>query len=267
MRKLGAGDLCILGVAIASGLRAFAAWRYFGAVLEPDTALYAQGGVGLFPSPLGRLVGMGGVAAVAALNVAANVVLVYAIAGVARRMGGRPWVAVLVFAATPLSWWTIFAGVDTAAAALIVGAFAWGYGLRHLWWFAAASLFHLAALLVVAAYVAVLHRAAALWLLLVGVALALATPYRSVVLDVNPRTVAASAILTALLAGLTAPFWLGRSAVLVLPALAGGALAAGLVSSGAIETNARYMLPAVAIGSAVLGGPYAVGPLMGGWRP
>jgi hypothetical protein len=225
-------------------------------VLIPDTSLYTQGGIGLYPSPLGRAIGLLGEPGLAAFNAAANVVLIYAIAGVARRMGGRPWVGALVFVVTPLSWWTMFAGVDTIAAALIVGAFAWGVGMSHLRWFAGAVLVHPAALLIVAAYVAVLHRAAAFWLLLVGVLVAVASPYRAVVFDLDPRTATMTALLTLLLAALTVPFYFGAGAILAVPAFLGGAAAAGLVSGGAIETNCRYMLPAVAIGSAMLAGPY-----------
>jgi hypothetical protein len=89
---------------------------------------------------------------------------------------------------------------------------------------------------------------AAIALAAAGTALAIATPYRALVLELDPLIVASSAMATAAVFALTFLPWLPRLE-LAVPAIVGGALAAGLVASSAWETNCRYMLPAVAIGA------------------
>lgn len=241
----------VWALAALSGARAAVGYLVFGATLTPDTGLYAAGGIGLFPSPFGRAIGNLGEPGIAALNVVACVLLVVAVAQGAAKVGGRPWLAALVVVACPLSWWTMFAGVDTIAAALIVAGFAHGRGALPVQWFAAV-LFHLQALLVVLSYLIVAHRRLALWLAVGGLALCLATPYRGLVLDLSPFVATTSALVTVLVFALCMLplFFSGRVAlVMTVPAIAGGALSAGLCASAAFETNMRYMLPAVAIGA------------------
>lgn len=245
----------VLLLAAIAGARALFAWR-LGWYLEPDAELYAQGGVGLFPSPLGRLVGVGGLHALGVLNVVANVLLVLAVARGAELLGGRGWVAALVFNLAPLGVWSMFVGVDAAAAAALVAAMVWGHGrpgLRLLLLVVGVML-HPALLLVVVAYLVVIRPVPALWLTAAGMALALATPYRGIVLDLDPFRVLTAAAITAAFYALTLPAFIARSVLLVLPAVAGGSLAAGLVASSSLESNCRYLLPAVAIGSLSLGG-------------
>lgn len=245
--------MIVVLLAIAAGVRAAVAYFMFGATLDPDTSLYAQGGVGLFPSPAGRLLGVGGQPALALGNIAANVVLVLAVARMAAQLGGRPRFAAAVFVLCPLSWWTIFAGVDTIAAALLLASFVWMPYRWHLAGFGAAVAFHPAALLVVVAYLAIARLRLALWLVAGGLGLAIATPYRAMVLHLDPLTVATGAIATAGIFLLCCPVYLSPVARFVVPAIAGGSIAAGLMAGASWETNARYMLPAVAIGSASLG--------------
>lgn len=236
---------------LLGAVKALGAWALLDPrpELVPDTALYAQGGVGLFPSPLGRLVGVGGVPAIVALNVVSNALLVLGCI----RLAGSRWAGVVALLA-PLGVWSIFAGMDTAAACALVwaaseldrGRVARSAGLGAL-----AVGFHMAAILVVGAFV--LQRRSGRLVLVLGaisVALAAATPYRSALLELDPWLVVTGAIATAAVYLLTfAPFVLRL--VPALPAIAGGALASGLVAGHPWETNCRYMLPAVAVGAGV----------------
>lgn len=250
------GRRVILLLAVAAGARALASYVWLGAVLEPDTELYAAGGLGLFPSPLGRLIGCGGVELLAAANAGANVLLVLGAAELARARGGRPILAALIALLAPLAAWSIFASVDTIGAACVVWALIaleCGHRKRSAGLGALAAGFHLAAILVLAALVVWRARARARLLLppvaAVGLVLALLTPYRAIVLELRPFTAASSAAATLGVFALTFLPWLLRLE-LVLPIAAGGAIAAGLVSSSTWETNCRYMLPAVPVAAA-----------------
>lgn len=241
----GALSRLVYGVAAIAGVRALVFWIVARAALDPDTSLYARGGLGLFPSPLGRLVGNGGEWGIALFNVAANVLLVLGAAQLARRHGGRPLLAASIALAAPLALWTIFAAMDTAAAAAIVWALA--LGRRSL--LAVAVGLHLAALLVAVALVAREARVRVVaGLAAVGLVLLLATPYRSV-LSIDMGLVASSAAITVGVFALTfAPFV--RRIAPALPIVLGGAVAAGLVAGAAWQTNMRYTLPAVPVAAA-----------------
>lgn len=241
-RRRIAADLVVSVAAGLAGARALFAWLAWRADLDPDTGLYAQGGLGIFPSPLGRIVGNGGPWAIALVNVAANIVLVFAVAALADRLGGSGSRAALIVLVTPLALWSMFASVDTVAAALVVSGLAWG---RRGLAFASAVGFHLAALLVVASS----RRRLWVYGCVVGVPLLLLTPYRGLLLEVDPVRVVSSAAATAAVFALTfAPFLLRLWRA--VPYAFGGAAAAGLVATSTWETNCRYMLPAVAVAAA-----------------
>lgn len=246
------GGRVVLLLAVAAGVKAAAAHWLLGATLIPDTGLYAQGGVGLYPSPLGRLVGVGGVGALALLNVGANVVAVLAAARIAGRLGGRPWLAAAVLTVSPLGVWSIFTGVDTAAAALIAAGLAWGRG-RFPWHWWAAVAFHPAAALIVASYAVAVRPRVGLWVVAAGAVAALLTPYRAM-LDVDVWVAVTGALATFGVFLLTTPLLaIAPARSLVLPAAVGGAVAAGLMGAIAWETNCRYLLPSVVVGAGVCG--------------
>jgi hypothetical protein len=238
----------VAGAGLAKGLLGVA----IGAVLQPDCSLYAQGGLGLFPSPLGRLVGLGGVPAIAALNVAANVLLVLGVYALARALGGSGLVAGLIAVVSPLGVWSLAAGMDTIAAALLVwAAWAWLCGrLRAAAGLAALAVgFHLAALVVVVAALVSRRPWVAIGCAAAGALAALATQYGTIVRELDPVALVTTAAGTAAIYGLSFLPVLDRLRF-ALPAIAGCALAAGLVASRPFEVDARYMLPAVAIGAA-----------------
>lgn len=250
-------DWLVLALAAVSGLRALLGYTLAGATLTPDTGLYAQGGVGLFPSPLGRLVGNAGVHGLAALNVVAAVAIVLLVAELAASVGGSRGFAAACFVLCPLSWWTMFAGVDTIAALCVVaGLLAVRRGsVRGFAGLAAVAVgFHMAALLVV---VAVLlcsrYWRVALWAVVVGLAALVVTPYAPLLLDVDPFAVSSSAAVTLVVFVLCLPVVLasGLASLRLVPVLVGCVAASGLVASQAFETNMRYTLPAVAVGSVV----------------
>lgn len=247
-------SLLVVVLAFANGLRAWAGYRFFGATLTPDTDLYTQGGIGLFPSPLGRLLGNGGEAYLAFANSVAAVLIVLAVADFALKLGGRPTLAAAVFVLCPLSWWSMFAGVDTLAALFIVGGFVYGRGALPWHWLVAVGL-HLAALLVVASYALTARRRLGLWLVAAGAAVALLTPYRGMFGKLDPFVFSSSATVTALVFVLCLPLLVfsGRALAATSPAIIGGAVASGLMASAPFETNMRYLLPAVAVGSACCG--------------
>lgn len=240
----------IVALAALAAVRAAVCALLLGATLDPDTELYAQGGVGLFPSPLGRVIGMGGIPAIALANAATNFVLVLGVARLAALHGGRPRLAALLVVVAPLGLWSIFAGMDTIAAALIVWSLVTARRTRALCELAAV-LAHPAALLVVVlarlrpSRASLLSASAACAL---GAIVCLATPYRAALLDLDPLVVVTSAIATA--AVFAATFLLAWKLRPAIPAIAGGSLASGLMAGAAWETNLRYLLPAVGVAAA-----------------
>lgn len=114
--------LVVVAAALASSARAAFFWLEDHASLEPDTGLYTQGGIGLYPSPLGRALGALGPSVFAWANVVACGLVVVLVAVLASRAGGSPALAAVVALVTPLAYWTIFSGVDCIAACLVVAA-------------------------------------------------------------------------------------------------------------------------------------------------
>jgi len=138
----------------ALGVAAYA----FGLPLEPDASYYV-GGVALFPSPLGTVLGTaGGYTGLAVLNAASVFATLLLVALVARELGRPPVVAQgLALVIVQGEWFTHW-GMDAPAAALLLAAALLELRGRSRWALVAAGVAaatHLAALpLVLGAVVA-----------------------------------------------------------------------------------------------------------------
>jgi len=254
-----------------AGLRSFVAVAFLGAVLEPDTGIYAQGGLGLFPSPVGRALGAFGVVGLAVATVAASAALPWLAARIALQVGGSPTLAAVVALLTPLALWSIFVGVDALGAAFVLAgvlAHLRGRPTHAIAWAALAAATHLATLPLVVLLVLVVvprwrERLVVVAIFAAFAALVLAvTPYGGnlAVLD-HPADIAKVGVLTVLLALL--PYSVATKRLLrrtqlrpLLVALAAGtAAAAGFVGGLERQTNARYALPLVVLLAAVVAVP------------
>jgi len=258
-------------ISALSGLRALIAWLVLDAVLIPDTALYAQGGLGLFPSPLGRALGAFGPVGLGVATVVASFFLPYLAARIARAAGGAPVLAAGIALLTPLALWSMFVGVDALGAALLLAALASHLEHRVRWavaFAALAVLAHLAVLPLVLVLVLVLirswaYRIAALAALAVFAAGVLRlTAYGGNLAALRePASIVKVGILTLGIAFL--PYLVALRRLLtaselrpLLVALAlGTALAAGYVGAQERRTNARYALPLVVLLAAVVAVP------------
>lgn len=244
-----------LAVLVALGLAKGVAGWIVGADLQPDTALYTQGGFGLFPSPLGRALGSLGVDAIAGVNVAANALLVLGSMRLARSLGRNELAAGAIALLSPLGVWTIVASMDGIAAALLVWA-AYMLASGRVWVSAGLAMvaagFHTAALVIVALALLVWLPRLGFVVAVGGALLALGTQYATVVGDPRPVAFVTSAAATAALF-LVSFLPVVRRLGYAWPAIAGGAVSAGLVASSAFQVDGRYMLPAVAIGAACVG--------------
>lgn len=81
--------------------------------LDPDTDLYAAGSLGLFPSPLGRVAGLGGYWSLAFVAIVSALLLVFL---------ARDTKAALLLVTSPAFVWCMFPGVDALGALLVVTA-------------------------------------------------------------------------------------------------------------------------------------------------
>lgn len=251
---------------LAAG-RALVAWFWLEAELRPDTRLYVSDGLGLFPSPLGRVLGSWGLDVLAVYNAAACAALVVLAALLAQHYGGRPFLAGLIALCIPVAFWTVFVGMDALGAALLLGAvlcrakrktFDEGFLL-----FAAVAVHLAVAPLVLAA--ALTNRR--LWVPGAAVAVlvasaALLTPYGGNATGLlQPSRVFAVGTLTLLLALMPFGPWLVRlfrahelRSLLVAWAVATG-LAAGVVGAEAKSSNTRYALPLVLLAAVIVATP------------
>jgi len=161
-----------------------------GIPLWPD-ADYYLGGVGLYPSPVGTLLGSavgGGYTGLGILNAAAGFAILLLVSLIALELGNRPLVAQgLVLLMVPGGWFVGW-GMDAPAVALLLVAGLLELRGRHRWALAAAALAgatHLAALPLALSAILIAHGrrksvvALVLALAAAGAALALATPYRA----------------------------------------------------------------------------------------
>lgn len=251
--------------ALFAVIRSIVAWVAWDAQLLPDSALYAAGGLGLFPSPLGRLIGLGGIEALATANALASGTLVLLVALLASKLGGSPALAALIATLTPFAAWTLFAGVDTLGTAAVFGAILMQlYGrLGYTGIFAAlAILTHLATLPLIAtgAFLHLKNRArvrALALVLLAAVPILLLTPYGGIIDNLlHPGHAIKVGALTVLIAFLPfLPFARRlRPTRLLIAATLGTFLAAGL-QSGDRDTNGRYALPLTMVAAAIVSVP------------
>jgi len=223
---------------------------FLGWDLKPDTHLYSQGGLGLFPSPLGRLFGVFGPTELAIVNALAAAGCIYLVAAIARQIGRNAKVAAAVAWILPLTTWTLFNSVDSAGALLALsavlavlrgrqGAAALGWTLSA---FAHTSV-------VPAAVLAVSRKPVVLVLGIASVFLLSFSPYGAILhFNVSVSAiVAAKTLILVLLCVLPCLYGLYRSRLLWAPAivLLAGALASAALQAGndPSHTNCRYALP------------------------
>lgn len=108
-------------VALAAAM--FCAYGYFaiGLVMLPDFHLYTAGGVGLYPSPGGRLLGAAGETVFAIVSIA-SVAAIVALAAIAAADNGCPaWWGAAAMAGSPAILWFAYAGIDPIGVALLAG--------------------------------------------------------------------------------------------------------------------------------------------------
>lgn len=263
----------VAALAVVAFVRGLVMFFVLDARLVPDTAIYAQGGFGLFPSPVGRALGAFGAGPLAVANAAGAAVMVLAAAALAHRCGGRPWLAALLVTVAPLGLWGMFASVDALGAALVAaGLWAYleerrraAYGLMAL-----ACATHLAVVPLVAAWALVGLRARARLVVLgstvlLSAAVLVLTPYGGIVSAVaTPATVLAVGLATAGIVALTflpaAPWVLRRNPLRrqTVALLVGVVVAAGVVGAAERRSNSRYALPLVPVLSAAAAIPRRV---------
>jgi hypothetical protein len=122
---------------------------HFGIPIEPDASYYV-GGVALFPSPLGTLLGTaGGYSGLAVLNAAASFVVILSIGLIARELGGQPLVAQAVALLIARGEWFNTWGMDSPGVALLLLAALFQFRGRSRWavvFIGLAAATHLAAL-------------------------------------------------------------------------------------------------------------------------
>jgi hypothetical protein len=124
----------VLALILAVFTTGRALWSYFvhdpALIMIPDFGLYAQGGFGLYPSPVGRALGAFGpevFAAVSALSAGAVVLLV---AVLARQAAGSPGWAAAAGSSMPAALYLGYAGIDPIGLALLLGSVAARPGYR-----------------------------------------------------------------------------------------------------------------------------------------
>lgn len=241
------------------GARALTAWLWTRAGLDPDTGLYAQGSLGVYPSPGGRLMGLGEGWSLALLNVAACVALVEAVAYFTWKQGGRPIVAAVALSVAPTAVWGMFAGVDAAGVLLLVIGL---YGASS-WALVAAALTHLSLAPVALGRLAgrlgkrTPAGVAALATVVAASTIALLlTPYSGVIRHIDIGHAALVGTLTvALVAAPFSPFLRGRLSGNFALVAGGLWLAAALQSSDRDYTNARYGLALTAVAAIAVSTP------------
>lgn len=236
-----------LAYLFAAGIIARCWYGYFGEalIMQPDFSLYTQGGLGLFPSPIGRLLGFAGSTTFALVSVLASGVCIIAIALAARRAGGSAALASGLFFVSPASLYLAYAGIDSIGLALLLLAFA---GVGAYWLLPVAALTHLSlapfALLRLPRSLAA--QAAFTVVIAASVAALLLTPYAGILTGLlhegAPRAMASGLLVGVVLS--SPAIWFVRSGSSYwLIAMGIGVLECGLQH----HLQARYFLPAAAI--------------------
>lgn len=242
-----------------------------GTFLEPDASTYT-GGIGLFPSPLGTLIGtLGGYVGLVVVNVLSTFAIGVLVGLVSRHVGSNPVVTqALMLAIAPSGWFREW-GMDAPGAALLVAAALAHVRGRAVWTVALvvlASLVHLAALplglgalvihSVTGKRVSLRGALAAAAVAGLGLALLLSTGYRAglaVVDDPGALLEGAREVVTAcwpllLLLPFAAPARGSRGLVVgsLLGAVVAGAIPAAVGQTGIV----RYAVPCVFLAMATL---------------
>lgn len=265
-------------------LRTVYVWVRWRGILVPDTHEYTQGGWGLYPSPFGRLLGMGGETVLAVINTVSCFLFAGLAVYLAKLERKSLWVAGILVLAAPASWWSAYASVDTTAAAVLLLSY---LSYRQGWNKSAVALAILAAgihllilpiLLVYVLFISFKKEPAAAFLIFIlsvsaGLAL-VATPYGGIVsADPSNSALGIPAFLGFVFMG--GPFvllyaWI-RSTKVAIPDPRTGRISAGAdnlavpaaccVIGGAIacamqrHLNVRYGLPALGFSAALLAPP------------
>jgi hypothetical protein len=244
-------DRLVLVVAVLVAARAELAWALLRLRAEPDFGLYTQGGLGLFPSPLGRALGAAGAPAFALLGAAAAGLAVLFVAQLAAAHGTDPLRAALLFALLPLGWLTAAAGADSLGLAIFLGGLVLvrrGFGRRGVLAISAGVLTH--AQLAPFVLVSGVRWSRAALLTVVPIAIVcvvslLLTPYSGVVVQLG-QPAAVGAFLVAFVIG-------GLLVLAASPTTSSTWLAVGIAAAecGAQHHfQARYFLPAFALACA-----------------
>lgn len=126
-------------LALLTAGRCWWTWQRFGYTMEPDFSLYTQGGLGLFPSPLGRALGALGAQPFAAASTVAAGAVVVLCALLARRLGGSASLAALLAALIPATLYLGYTGIDPIGLAVLLAAILWHSSLLGV----TAALLHL----------------------------------------------------------------------------------------------------------------------------
>lgn len=236
----------------------------FGLPIEPDASYYV-GGISLFPSPLGTLLGSaGGYSGLAVVNGAASFAVILLVGLIARELGGQPLIAQAVALLIARGEWFQTWGMDSPGVALLLMAALLHFRGRSKWavtFIGLAAATHLATLpLALGALVMHATRRSVLALVLgltaAGAAVAYFTDYRAAfqVLQ-EPRALVEGAdeLITVcwplLLLACVATFHPRVRLIFVGSAL--GAILAGAIPASVNQVNmTRYAVPCIFIAAA-----------------
>lgn len=244
-------------VAVLGALGALRAYHAvsIGAYWLPDYELYTAGGLGLYPSPLGRLLGVFGPVPFEIAHVVAAGALPVVVALVAYRRGRSPLLAGVLVSVLPLAFMGAYVSVDLMAVTVLAGSLLCGWGGRLLLCLVAVML-HLA--LLPFAVVALAELGRRYWLpigFFLGVPALVSfwlTPYFGVWENIGTVGFYVGLIGTTavalLLSGAIAFPWLHDRAIVLAWACAAGA-DAGLQG----HIHVRYALPVLVVAAVSLG--------------
>ncbi len=248
---------------IAAAARPLLGWLIWRAAMQPDASFYAAGGLGLFPSPLGRAIGAGGLWSLALVNVVANGAVAWLIAELAGRRRANRLAALGAWLLVPESWWMLQASVDAAGVALLLLGVKLGR-TRGRMANVAAMLVHTSTIPVVIAAELLgvgsrlLRAAIVTGALASGILLLSFTDYnlRGHVDVWDAAFLTAWTLVVSLVPIFIALPWIVVSAYrkLVLAWTLGGLALAGVVSAATTnDPQPRYLIPALALGCSAFG--------------
>ncbi len=108
-----------IGYGVFAGLVAFSEWVNHNLRWEPDFSLYTQGGLGLYPSPIGRLLGSFGITTFAIFSIIGSALVVFLVF----RASGTVWSSVAI-ALSPVVLYLAHVGIDGIALAFYAASLA-----------------------------------------------------------------------------------------------------------------------------------------------